>query len=116
MWTDNETLDKLRSKAAASSTGVVGVTIEELNSILPIKRDAHFVVAECTGAEIGPHLNRALMSGEGRLNLYTLADGFVAEVEWLGNEMKGCGVTPHDALNELDAMLWGFFSHNNLLE
>ena len=55
MWTENKTLDKLRSKAAASSTGVVRVTIEELNSILPIKRDAHFVVAEGSGADETNH-------------------------------------------------------------
>lgn len=35
LWTGNEPLDALRSKAAASSTGCITVSIEELNSILP---------------------------------------------------------------------------------
>jgi len=37
MYTGNTKLDKLRSKAATSPTGVIKVSIEELNSILPVK-------------------------------------------------------------------------------
>ena len=37
MWTGNEKLDKLRSKAATEPSGVIKVSIEELNEILPIK-------------------------------------------------------------------------------
>ena len=33
MWTGNKKLDQLRSKAAASDTGVIPVSIEELNEI-----------------------------------------------------------------------------------
>ena len=33
MWTGNKKLDELRSKAAASGTGVIKVSIEELNEV-----------------------------------------------------------------------------------
>ena len=36
MWTGNKPLDNLRSKAAASVTGVISVSMEDLNEILPI--------------------------------------------------------------------------------
>ena len=36
MWTGNKKLDELRSKAAAEPSGVIKVSIEELNQILPI--------------------------------------------------------------------------------
>ena len=38
IWTGNKKLDELREKASRSSTGVISVTIEDLNQILPIKR------------------------------------------------------------------------------
>jgi len=40
MWSGIETLDKLRSKAAASTTGTIKVTIEELNKVMSEIQDA----------------------------------------------------------------------------
>ena len=39
IWTGNKELDRLRSKAAASPTGCITVSIGELNKILPIRYD-----------------------------------------------------------------------------
>ena len=37
MWTGNKALDDLRNKAASSPTGVIEVSVEQLNKILPSK-------------------------------------------------------------------------------
>ena len=44
MWTGNNELDRLRSKAAASDTGCISVSIDELNAVLPIGADNHIRV------------------------------------------------------------------------
>lgn len=47
IWTGNEALDKLRNRAALSPTGIISVSIEELNSILPAS------LRECAKREVG---------------------------------------------------------------